>query len=107
MFVMIRTIGEENVKPGDPVVLKYDSPFGRIGAFDIGGEVYGYLAEGQPSGCVDDWTMYSRIGNRRIIARAAVIMDGALLVSFDTPGFAPEREVKYIERAGYGMLVNA
>ena len=73
MFAMIRTIGTENVLPGDPVVLKYDNGFSRIGAYSVGGDAYGFLCENQPAGCVDDWTMYSRIGNRRIIARAAVI----------------------------------
>ena len=105
MFAMIRTIGTENVLPGDPVILKYDAGFSRIGAYSVGGEAYGFLSERQPSGCVDDWTMYSRIGNRRIIARAAVIMDGGLLVSFDTPLFSHEQNYVRVERAGYGILV--
>ncbi len=107
MFAMIRTIGTENVLPGDPVVLKYDNGFSRIGAYSVGGDAYGFLCENQPAGCVDDWTMYSRIGNRRIIARAAVIMDGGLLVSFDTPLFASEQNYVRVESAGYGMLVKS
>ncbi len=107
MFAMIRTIGTENVLPGDPVVLKYDNGFSRIGAYSVGGDAYGFLCENQPAGCGDDWTMYSRIGNRRIIARAAVIMDGGLLVSFDTPLFASEQNYVRVERAGYGMLVKS
>lgn len=104
MFALIATIGKENIVPGDPVVLKYDAPFGRIGAFDIGGETYGYICERQPQGCVDETTLYARIGDYRILARAAVVFEGGLLVSFDTPAFAPVVRYEHTERAGYGML---
>lgn len=104
MFAMISTIGKEDVMSGDPVIIKYDAEFGRIGAFAIGGRPYGFLTENQPEGCVDDWTMYSRIGNRRIIARAAVVMNGGLLLSFDNPVFETERDYVRVEKAGYGLL---
>lgn len=105
MFVYVHTMGTEQPKPGDPVVLKYDTAFGRIGAFGIDGSAYGYLAERQPSGCVDDWVLYSRIGDRRILAKAAVVPEGGLLLCFDSPVFADETPYVRVEKAGYGLLV--
>ena len=107
MFAMIRTVGKENIRPSDPVVLKFDREYGRIAAFGIGGEAYGFLCERQPSGCVDECTMYARIGDWRILGRAAVVLDGELLVSFDTPAFATPTQYVRVEKAGYGMLVTA
>ncbi len=104
MFVMIRTIGTENVKPGEPVVIKYDCQFGRVGAFGIDGKAYGFACDVQPAGCVDSWTLYSRIGDRRVIARAAVIMDGGLLLGFDNALFDNRAEYARVEIAGYGVL---
>ena len=68
-------------------VIKYDSEFGRIGAFGIDGRIYGYMRDVQPLWCVDGWTMYSRIADRRIIARAAEVKNGLLVLDFDTPVF--------------------
>lgn len=105
MYLMIRTLGMENVNPGDPVLVKYDAEFGRIGAFDMGGCLLGYLGEHAPSGCLDEWTVCSRIGDSRIIARAAVIMDGAMLLSTDSPVLVRNTGYSRIEREGYGILV--
>lgn len=88
MFVVINTIGVEDVAVGDPVVIKYDAEFGRIGAFGIDGKAYGYFADCQPHGCVDGWTMYSRIEDRRIIARAAYVCNGSLYLEFYNAAFA-------------------
>lgn len=107
MYAMINTIGTAQVKPGDPVILKYDSQFGKVGAFAIDGYMHGFLSEGQPAGCVDEWTVYSHIGCFRVIARAAVVMDGKLLLQTDSPLFAHEEKYARVERAGYGMLVHA
>ena len=106
MFAMIRTIGTENVCPDEPVVLRFDREYGRIAAFGIGGEAYGFLCEKQPSGCVSEYAMYTRIGDRRILAKAAVVMEGGLLVSFDSPVFAAAPQYARVEKAGYGWLVS-
>lgn len=87
MFVAVDTIGTENLMAGEPVVIKYDSEFGRIGAFGIDGRIYGYMRDVQPLWCVDGWTVYSRIADRRIIARAAEVKNGLLVLDFDTPVF--------------------
>ena len=87
MYIVVNTIGMENVKMGDPIVVKYDSEMGRIGAFGIDGNVYGYLRDAQPYGCVDGWTMYSRIGDKRIIARAYSVEDGSMVLAFENPIF--------------------
>lgn len=104
MYAMIVTVGKENVCPGDPVVLKYDAEYGRIAAFGVGGESYGFLCDRQPDGCVNGYAMYSRIGDWRVLARAAVVMDGAMLLSFDAPWLSDN--VRYVreEREGYGIL---
>ena len=87
MYIVVNTIGVENVKAGEPVVVKYDGEMGRIGAFGIDGSIFGYLRDSQPYGCVDGWTMYSRIGDRRIIARAQNVGDGSMLLVFENPAF--------------------
>ena len=105
MFVMAGTIGKENLKPDEPVVIKYDTQFGKIGVYTIGGELLGFLYEEQPDGCVNERIMYSRIKDYRIIARASVIMNGAILLSFDTPMFREKSEYMRTEKAGYGILL--
>ncbi|MDE6398262.1 MAG: hypothetical protein K2L51_02980, partial [Clostridiales bacterium] len=70
-------------------------------------ESYGFLCERQPEGCVDECTMYARIGDNRILGRAAVVLNGGLLINFDSPVFASAPQYTRIERAGYGMLVPA
>ncbi len=107
MYIMIRTIGTENVRPEEPVVLKYDTQFGKVGAFDMGGGSLGYLDEEAPQGCMDAWAVYSRIGDNRIIARVAVVMNGAMLLFSDSPVLARTQRYVRIEREGYGILVPA
>ena len=107
MFAWIRTVGTENIGAGEPVVLRFDTEYGRIAAFGIGGDSYGFLCERQPEGCVDECTMYARIGDRRVLGRAAVVFDGGLLVNFDSPVFASAPQYVRVEKAGYGMLVPA
>lgn len=48
MYIMIRTLGKESVQAGEPVVIRYDTPFGRVGAFGVGGRLLGYVDEGAP-----------------------------------------------------------
>ena len=107
MYLLIDTVQKEEVKAGDPVVIKYDSTFGLVGAFGIGGELYGYLAAEQPDGCVDTWQVYARIGNNRIIARAAVILPHGLLLASESPLLTPPVAVERMEKAGYGLMVRA
>ena len=105
MYLFIDTVQKEEVKAGDPVVVKFDSSFGLVGAFGIGGELFGYLASTQPEGCVDPWQVYARIGNNRIIARAAVILPHGLLLASDSPLLCPPTTVTRVEKAGYGLCV--
>ena len=105
MYLLIGTVQKEDVKAGDPVVVKFDTTVGIVGAFGIGGELYGYLAPTQPDGCVDPWQVYARIGNNRIIARAAVILPHGLLLSTDSPLLSAPVEVRRVEKAGYGLCV--
>ena len=107
MYLMIDTLQKEDVKAGDPVVIKLDRAFGLVGAFGIGGETYGYLAAEQPEGCVDPWLVYARIGNNRIIARAAVVLPRGLLLHTESPLLCPPVQVQRVEKAGYGLCVRA
>lgn len=105
MYVMIRMIGKEDICPGDPVVLKYDTQFGKVGAFGMGGNVYGYLCAQAPAGCLDEWSVYARIGDNRIIAKAAVVFDGGLLLYTDSPVLRTDMGFVRVEKEGYGILV--
>lgn len=92
------------MKPGDVLVLKTDSAFGQIAACEVGGGVVGYAADSQPDGCVDMWTMISRIGDCRILCRVAVAMGRSLLLTTDSPLLRQDRPYKRIEREGYAIL---
>ncbi len=105
MYIMIRTLGKESVQAGEPVVIRYDTPFGRVGAFDVGGRLLGYVDEGAPEGCLDAWRIYARIGNRRVIANTAVVFDGAILLFTDSAVFGEEKTFVRVEKEGYGILV--
>ena len=105
MYLLFGTVQKEEVKAGDPVVVKFDSTLGLVGAFGIGGELYGYLAPEQPDGCVDPWQVYARIGSYRIIARAAVVLPQAILLSSDSPLLSEPTEVRRVEKAGYGLCI--
>lgn len=105
MYLLIDTIQKENVKAGDPVVVKFDSAFGLVGAFGIGGESYGYLSAEQPDGCVDPWHVYARIGNNRIIARAAVVLPHGILLHSESSVLCAPVMTTRVEKAGYGLCV--
>lgn len=105
MFVMIGLVKKEQIVPGDPVILKYDSQFGRVGAFGIDGRLYGYMTDATPEGCLSEWWVCSRISDRRIIAKAAVVWDNGLLLQTDNQALAAPLEYVRVEKAGYGMLV--
>ena len=105
MYMTFSTIAKVNVAAGDPMVVKYDNKFGRVGVYDIGGELHGYLTESQPEGCVDEWTVYSQIGDNRVLGRAAVIMDGVIILQTDTKVFGLEYDFVPSNGYGCGMLV--
>lgn len=107
MYATIRTIGKADLHPDDPVVLSFDAQYGRVAAYGIGGESYGFLAEQQPTGCVDGKSVYEKIGARRLLTKATVIMDGTLILRFDSPLFEKPVRYEHIERCGYGLLVPA
>lgn len=104
MYIMIRTINSQEVAAGDVVVLKADPQFGQIGAFEIGGGVVGYAAERQPEGCLDMWTMMSRIRDNRVLCKVAVSMPGTVILATESPVFAPRRDYARVEREGYAYL---
>ncbi|MDE7395692.1 MAG: hypothetical protein K2M95_06215 [Clostridiales bacterium] len=105
MYLLIDTMQKENVRAGDPVVVKFDRALGLVGAFGIGGESYGYLAAEQPDGCLDPWSVYARIGDNRIIARAAVVLPHGILLHSESSVLSAPVAVARVEKAGYGLCV--
>lgn len=105
MYMTFSTIGKANVTAGDPMVVKFDRNFGRVGVYDVLGELHGYLKDEQPDGCVDEWTVYTQIGDNRVLGRVAVIMDGVIILQTDTKVFGLEYD--FVPSSGYGcgMLV--
>lgn len=103
MFITVSTLGK--VKCGEPLVMKADRHFGQVGVYGIDGELIGYVANTQPDGCVDCWTVMSRIMDNRILCSGAVSFDRTLIVTTDsallkTDGGGYTRT----EKCGYGLL---
>ena len=105
MYMIFHSMAKARVDAGEPLVVKYDARFGRVGAYDVGGERHGYLADRQPDGCVDEWTVYSQIGDNRVLGRAAVIMDGVIIFQTDTEVFDLKRDFVPSVGGGYGVYV--
>lgn len=103
MYIGISTLN--SVKAGEVLVLKVDRAFGLVGAYDIGGALIGYVAESQPEGCLDVWSIYASIGDNRILTTAAVALGNTVILVTDSPVFAAARpRYERIEREGYGLL---
>ena len=105
MYMTFSTIAKARVAAGEPMVVKYDNRFGRVGIYDVGGELHGYFADRQPDGCIDDWTVYSQIGDNRVLGRAAVIMDGVIIFQTNTEVFDLRRDFVPMAGHGYGTYV--
>lgn len=93
------------VPAGDVLVLKCDRQMGEIGAYGIDGTLVGYAAATQPDGCIDSWTLFNRIGNNRVLCKAAVAMQNVLILYTDSAVFAERECYERVEKEGYGMLV--
>ena len=77
MFICAELL--QNVTVGEVVIVKYDDYTKTLGAFLITGEKVGEITSNQAEGCLDFWTIVSRIGNNRVICRV-VIKGGRLLI---------------------------
>ena len=77
MFICAELIGDVNV--GELVVVKYDDYSKTLGAHLITGEKVGEITSNQAEGCLDFWTIASRIENNRVICHV-VIKGGRLLI---------------------------
>ncbi len=77
MFICAELL--QDVKVGEMVVVKYDNYGKTLGAYLITGEKIGEIATKQADGCLDFWTIATRIENNRILCHA-VIKGGRLLI---------------------------
>lgn len=69
----------KDVKISEVLVVKYDEQAKNVGVFLINGEKVGEVSSRQAEGCIDFWTVASRIGNSRVLCKA-VIKGGRLLI---------------------------
>lgn len=105
MFIAVSTLGK--VKCGEPLIMKADCKFGQIGVYEIGGELVGYVANAQPDGCVDCWTIMSKIMDNRILCSGAVSFENTLIVTTDSALLkSAVGEYRRVEKGGYGMLLS-
>lgn len=102
MYVCVSCLSP--VKAGDVLILKVDRQMGEVGAYEIGGGLIGYASVSQPDGCLDAWTLFSRIGDSRVLCKAAVSMQNTVILYTESKVFeAPERYER-VEKEGYGFL---
>jgi hypothetical protein len=77
MFICAELL--QDVKVGEVIVVKYDNYAKALGAFLITGEKIGEIPSCQAEGCLDFWTLATRIEDNRVLCRA-VIKGGRLLI---------------------------
>ncbi|MBO5223923.1 MAG: hypothetical protein J6C23_05365 [Clostridia bacterium] len=77
MFICAELL--QDVKVGELIVVKYDEYSKTLGAHLITGEKVGEISSQQAEGCLDFWTIASRIEDNRIICHV-VIKGGRLLI---------------------------
>ena len=77
MFICAELL--QDVKVGEIVIVKYDDYAKCLGAYLITGEKVGEISSHQAEGCLDFWTLATRIENNRVLCRA-VIKGGRLLI---------------------------
>ncbi|MBE5732670.1 MAG: hypothetical protein E7353_06490 [Clostridiales bacterium] len=77
MFICAELL--QDVKVGEIIVVKYDNYARTLGAYLITGEKIGEISSHQAEGCLDFWTLATRIDNNRILCKA-VIKGGRLLI---------------------------
>lgn len=104
MYLTINTLGNEKVRAGEIVVLKEDRKFGQVGAFMVGGGAIGYAAGAQPEGCLDIWTVWTKIKDNRILCKVAIVLPGAIILHTDSKVFDVKEPLKYVQKEGYGIL---
>ncbi len=105
MYLWIETLQTERVRPGDPVVLKFDNEFRRVVAQEIGGNTLGFVREDQPNGCADGAALHTDIGNRRVIASCEVILPNGVLLRSESPVLQDHVSYVRVEKAGYAFMV--
>ena len=77
MFICAELL--QDVKVGEVVVVRYDEYNKGLGAYLVSGEKVGIVASHQAEGCLDFWTLATKIENNRVLCRA-VIKGGRLLI---------------------------
>ena len=77
MFICAEMI--RDVKIGEMVIVKNDTYGKGLSAFLITGEKVADITSNQADGCLDFWTMATRIENNRVLC-TAVIKGGRLLI---------------------------
>ena len=86
MFICAELL--QDVKVGEVIVVKYDDYSKCLGAHLITGEKVGEITSNQADGCIDFWTIASRIENNRVLCRAVIKGGRLLILSTDSRLFA-------------------
>ena len=97
MFICAELL--QDVKVGEMVIVKYDDYTKTLGAFLITGEKVGEITSNQAEGCLDFWTIVTRIGNNRVICRVVIKGGRLLILSTDSKilAFQPQVEPAVIQ----------
>ena len=90
MFICAELL--QDVKVGEIIVVKYDNYARKLGAYLITGEKIGEISSHQAEGCLDFWTLATRIDNNRILCKAIIKGGRLLILSTDSKILSSEYE---------------
>lgn len=82
MFICAELL--QDVKVGELIVVKYDNYGKSVGAYLITGEKVGEITSQQAEGCLDYWTIATRLDNNRVLCRVAIKGGRLLILSTDS-----------------------
>lgn len=94
----------KDVKIGEVLIVKYDEYSGSVGVFLVGGEKVGEISSRQAEGCIDFWTVASRIGNNRVLCKAVIKGGRLLIMSTDSRVFDEGSRVSPIARQYFAVV---
>ncbi len=90
MFICAELL--QDVKIGEVIVVRYDEYSRSLGAYLITGKKVGEITSHQAEGCLDFWTLATRIDNNRILCKAIIKGGRLLILSTESKILASEYE---------------
>ena len=93
-----------DVKIGEVLVVKYDDYAKSVGVYLIGGQKVGEVSSRQAEGCIDFWTVASRIGNNRVLCKAVIKGGRLLIMSTESRVFDETAQISPVARQYFAVV---